>query len=65
MKFLLSFILVIGSLIGIAVCLLSDVVVDSSLSLFNGLDVSLWLGIFFGAVFLGGLSLLFSRDSLG
>jgi hypothetical protein len=63
-KFLLSFVLVIGSLAGIAVCLMSDIVVDSSLSFFNGMDLSLILGIFFVAVFLGGLSLLFSRDTL-
>jgi hypothetical protein len=63
-KFLLSFVLVIGSLVGIALCFLSDITVDSSLALFNGRDMSLWLGIFFAAVFLGGLSLMFSRESL-
>jgi hypothetical protein len=63
-KFLLSFVLVIGSLVGIMVCFMSDITVDSSLGMFNGLDVSLGLGIFFVAVFLGGLSLLFSRDTL-
>jgi hypothetical protein len=63
-KFLLSFILVIGSLVGIAVCFMSDIVVDSSLALFNGMELSLKLGIFFVAVFLGGLSLMFSQDSL-
>ena len=64
MKFLLSFVLLIGSLAGIAVCLLSDITVDSSLAAFHGMDMTLRLGIFFAAVFLGGLSLLFSRDSL-
>jgi len=63
-KYLLSFVLVIGSLAGIAVCFLSDITVDSSLTLFDGTDMSLGLGIFFAAVFLGGLSLLFSRDNL-
>ena len=60
----MSFILVIGSLVGIAVCVLSDIVVDSSLALFNGINLSLTLGVFLVAVFLGGLSLLFSRDTL-
>ena len=64
MKFLLSFVLVIGSLVGIAVCFLSHITVDSSLALFNGMELSLKLGIFFVAVFLGGLSLMFSNDSL-
>jgi hypothetical protein len=62
-KFLLSFILVIGSLVGIAVCFLSDIVVDSSLAVFNGMDLSLWLGLFLVAVFLGGLSLMFTSNS--
>jgi hypothetical protein len=56
--------MVIGSLIGIAVCFFSDITVDSSLALLNGLDVSLWFGIFFVAVFLGGLSLMLSQDNL-
>lgn len=64
MKYILSFILVVGSLVGIAVCFMSDIVVDSSLALFNGMELSLKLGIFFVAVFLGGLSLLFSRDTM-
>ena len=64
MKFLLSFVLVVGSLAGIAVSLMSDIVVESSLALFNGMDLSLGLGVFFAAVFLGGLSLMFSRDTL-
>jgi hypothetical protein len=64
MKYILSLVLVIGSLVGIAVCFMSDIVVDSSLALFNGMELSLKLGIFFGVVFLGGLSLLFSRDTI-
>ena len=64
MKFLLSFVLVVGSLAGISVSLMSDIVVESSLALFNGMDLSLGLGVFFAAVFLGGLSLMFSRDTL-
>lgn len=64
MKFLLSFILVIGSLVGIAVCFMSDIVVDSSLAVFNGMDLSLTLGLFLVAVFLGGLSLMLSHDTL-
>lgn len=64
MKFLLSFILVIGSLIGIVICFLSNIVVDSSFTLFDGIDMSLSLGIFLVAVLLGGLSLMFSHDSL-
>jgi hypothetical protein len=64
MKLILSLLLVVGSLVGIAVCFMSDIVVDSSLALFNGMELSLKLGIFFVAVFLGGLSMLFSRDTM-
>jgi hypothetical protein len=64
MKFLLSFILVIGSMVGIAVCFMSDIVVDSSLAFFNGMDLSRYLGIFMVAVFIGGLTLMFSRETL-
>ena len=64
MKFLLSFVMVIGSVVGIAVCFMSDIVVDSSMPIFNGIDLSLYLGLFLVAVFLGGLSLMFSQDSL-
>jgi len=64
MKFILSLILVIGSLVGIALCFMSDIVADSSVAMFNGMDLSFKFGIFFVAVFLGGLSLMFSHDSL-
>jgi hypothetical protein len=64
MKFLLSFVLVIGSLAGIAICFMSHIVVDSTYTMFNGVNMTLWLGIFFGIVFLGGLSLMFSQDNL-
>ncbi|MGD0794660.1 MAG: hypothetical protein ABR958_03580 [Dehalococcoidales bacterium] len=64
MKFILSLILVIGSLVGIALCFMSNIVADSSVAMFNGMDLSFKFGIFFVAVFLGGLSLMFSHDSL-
>jgi hypothetical protein len=64
MKFILSFILVLGSMVGIAVCFTSDIVVDSSMAFLNGMDLSLKFGIFFIAVFLAGISMLFSRDTL-
>jgi hypothetical protein len=64
MKLILSLILVIGSLVGIAVCVMSDIFVDSSLAVLNGMELSLKFGIFFVAVFLGGVSLLFSRDTM-
>jgi hypothetical protein len=62
MKLILSLLLVIGSLVGMAISFMSEIVVDSSFSLFNGMELSMKLGIFFIVVFLGGLSLLFSRD---
>jgi hypothetical protein len=43
---------------------MSDIVADSSVAMFNGMDLSFKFGIFFVAVFLGGLSLMFSHDSL-
>jgi hypothetical protein len=64
MKFLLSLVMVVGSVVGIAMCFMNDIIIDSSMPLFNGMDVSLYLGIFLVAVFIGGLSLMFSHDSL-
>jgi hypothetical protein len=64
MKFILSLVLVLGSMVGIALCFMSNIVADSSVAMFNGMDLSLKFGIFFIAVFLGGISLMFSRDSL-
>jgi hypothetical protein len=63
-KFVLSLLLVVGSLAGIAICLFSDITVDSTVQALNGMNMSLVLGVFFVAVFLGGLSLLFSRDTI-
>jgi|WetSurMetagenome_2_1015567.scaffolds.fasta_scaffold909700_1 hypothetical protein len=62
MKLILSLLIIIGSLVGMAISFMSEIVVDSSFSLFNGMELSMKLGIFFIVVFLGGLSLLFSRD---
>jgi hypothetical protein len=64
MRFVLSLFLVVGSLAGIAICFMSNIVADSTLEAINGMDLSLKFGVFFIAVFLGGVSLLFSRDTL-
>jgi hypothetical protein len=64
MKFILSLVLVIGSLGGMALCFLSKITVASGVTLFNGINLSMVLGIFLVAVFLGGISLMFSNDNL-
>ena len=46
MKFLLSLLLVLGSLGGMALCFLSKITVDSTVTLFNGINLSMGLGIF-------------------
>jgi hypothetical protein len=46
MKFLLNLVLVFGGIGGAVVGFLSRVIVESSYSVINGLDLSLMLGVF-------------------
>ena len=62
MRFLLSLLLVIGGISGIAICFLSDISVSSSLYILDGLELSIVLGVFSVVVFLNGLYNLFSND---
>lgn len=55
MKLVFGVFLIMGGLCGAAMSFLSKIVVDSSLPIFNGLDVSMALGLFFIVVFLSGL----------
>ena len=55
MKFLSSFFLIIGGLFGTAICFLSNIVVNSSLAIIDGLELSIGLGLFFMVAFLSGL----------
>jgi len=58
MKLLFGAILFIGSVFGMLVSFLSQIVVNSSLSVINGLEMSLALGIFFIMTGLSGLYMI-------
>jgi hypothetical protein len=59
MKFLSSIFLMIGGLSGTVICFLSDIISNSSLALIDGLDLSVWLGLFFVVAFFTGLYNMF------
>jgi hypothetical protein len=66
MIFLFRLILVTGSLFGAAVCFLSNITVNSSVTLFNdinGTELSLIFGLFFFVAFVNGLFSMFTRNS--
>ena len=60
MKFLFSLVLIIGGLCGIAVSFLSNIVANSSLAIFDGLELSIWFGLFSIVVFINGIHNLLS-----
>ncbi len=60
MKLLFSIIVLLGGLCGIAIGFLGRILVSSDILGINDLEISLWLGVFSIAVFLSGLSNLFS-----
>jgi hypothetical protein len=59
MKTLSSLMLILCGLTGAAVSFLSNIMVNSTISLINGRDLSMWLGLFFIFAFLSGLYYLF------
>jgi hypothetical protein len=59
MKILFGILLMVGGLCGVAVSAMSTIVANSSLEVFNGLDLSLALAGFCALAFLGGLYNLF------
>ncbi len=62
MKLLLSLLLILGGLFGVAISFLSSIVVNSSLAIFDGVELSIWLGWFFILVFLNGIYNLLSSS---
>jgi hypothetical protein len=60
MRLLIGLVVALGSLFGIAMVFLSSITVDSSLDFFNGMNMSIVLGLFFVASFLAGIFALFS-----
>ena len=59
MKLLSSIFLIIGGLSGTAICFMSNIVANSSLAIIDGLELSIWLGLFFVVAFLSGLYYMF------
>lgn len=62
MKLLFGAVLFIGSIIGMLVSFLSQIVVNSSVSVINGLEMSLALGIFFILTGLTGIYMIVNHN---
>lgn len=64
MKVLFGMLLMLGGLCGMAIAFCGNIVVNSSLPIIDGLELSIGLGLFSIIVFLGGIYNLF-WDQLG
>ena len=62
MKLVFNLLLIVGGLAGVVVCFVSDISVSSSLYMFDGLELSIVLGVFSAVILLNGLINLFSND---
>ena len=62
MKFLFGVLLIVGGICGTAMSFLSEIIVNSSLPIFDGLQLSVGLGLFFIVAFLSGIQILFSTN---
>ena len=62
MRFLFGFALIVGGACGLAISLLSSIVVSSSLLTINGMELSLGLALFSIVAFLGGIYTLFAAS---
>jgi hypothetical protein len=62
MRLLFGFLCIIGGLSGIAISFLSDIVVTSTVGFFDGLELTIWLGLFSGVVFVSGVFNLFASS---
>ena len=62
MKFLLGIFLIIGGICGITISFLSNIVVNSSLPIIDGLELSLGFALFSIVVFLTGVYDLLSAN---
>ena len=62
MKILVSLALISSGLCGSAMSFLSEIVVNSPFAIIDGLELSIWLGVFFLFVFLYGIYNLISTD---
>jgi len=62
MRLLFGLFLTIGGIIGTIISFLSSIVVNSSLSILDGLELSAWLGLFFIIAFISGVYSLLSTS---
>lgn len=62
MRLLLGILLTIGGLCGAVMSFISDIVVNSSLAIIDGLELSIGIGVFFIVAFLSGLYIMFLTD---
>jgi len=62
MKMLFNVLLIMGGLCGAGVAFLSDVTINSSLNMINGMELSIVLGIFSIIVIINAIVNMFSTD---
>jgi len=58
MRVICGAILVVGSILGMFLSFFSEITVNSEVSVFNGMQLSLGLGLFFVLVCLGGVYII-------
>ena len=62
MKLLFGVVLFLGSICGVMVSFMSQITVNSSLSMINGIEMSLILGVFFIMTGLSGLYMMINHS---
>jgi hypothetical protein len=62
MKFLFSLLMIMAGLFGATIFFSSTVVINSSMSFVNGMELSVWLGVFSILMFLSGVFNLLSGN---
>lgn len=55
MRISCGILLLVVSLVGMVLSFISDIVISSPISTFNGLEISLYLGLFFAVTFVGSI----------
>lgn len=62
MKILFNMLLLMGGLCGAAIAFLSDITVDSSLEMINGMELSIILGVFSVIIIINAIVDMFSTN---
>jgi hypothetical protein len=62
MRFIFSLLLIMVGLFGATIFFSSTITIDSSMSFVDGMELSMWLGVFSILMFLSGVFNLFSGN---